>query len=165
MIEFKGKLAYQTVAWQLKWTEKYAGASLLIAGIIIVVDVFALIGAAFNLLEWSAFFSYFPFVIGTIILSIIIIIYEFKVAHKGENFATDVKIDGGMIYCERGYHFESYVAISEVKRVKENRSRTCYFIIYKNFACSIICQKNLLIEGTMEEFEELFIDKMPLKKK
>ena len=165
MIEFKGKLSYREVAWQLKWTEKYAGVGLLFAGVIIAIDIVSLICVALNLLELSDFMSYFPYVTGTIIISIILIIYQFMVFHKGENFSTDVKIDGEMIYCERGYHFEPYVTIpvSEVKKVKE--SKTCYYIIYKNFTRSIICQKDLITQGSIEEFEEIFKDKLiPAKK-
>ena len=40
----------------------------------------------------------------------------------------------------------------------------CYFISFKkNFTGSIICQKNLIVKGTLEDFENLFKGKIVRK--
>ena len=41
----------------------------------------------------------------------------------------------------------------------------CYYIIYGDMDNSIVCQKNLLVEGSIEEFEELFRGKIIKDKK
>ena len=40
----------------------------------------------------------------------------------------------------------------------------CYYVIYADLNNCIICQKDLLKEGTLEEFEEIFKDKLVLRK-
>ena len=41
----------------------------------------------------------------------------------------------------------------------------CYYLIYADINNCIVCQKNLLVEGTIEEFEELFQGKIVRKDK
>ena len=53
--------------------------------------------------------------------------------------------------------------IKKIKKVLE--AEDCYYIIYGDMDNSIVCQKNLLVEGSIEEFEELFRCKIIKDKK
>jgi len=52
--------------------------------------------------------------------------------------------------------------IDQVKRVRDDGKY--YSIIYADISNAIICQKSLLVEGTLEEFEALFEGKIVRKK-
>lgn len=52
--------------------------------------------------------------------------------------------------------------ISKIKRIEDQGD--WYYITFKgDFTENIICQKNLITQGTIEEFEELFKDKIVRK--
>lgn len=166
MIEFKGKLSYREVAWQLKWTEKYAIPGLSCAGITVAINLLAAICVIARCMDVTFLWQTLIWSTMLIPLAVIVLLVCFT-ANRFGNFATEVTIDKEGIHCERGYHYEPYVTIpiSAVKKVKENRRKTCYYIIYKNFSRSIICQKDLITKGTIEEFEEIFKDKLISTKK
>lgn len=52
--------------------------------------------------------------------------------------------------------------IKKIKKVLDEGD--CYYIIYGDINNSIVCQKDLLKEGTIEEFEALFQGKIVRKK-
>lgn len=52
--------------------------------------------------------------------------------------------------------------MDQVKRVRDDGKY--YSIIYADISNAIICQKSLLVEGTLEEFEALFEGKIVRKK-
>lgn len=49
-------------------------------------------------------------------------------------------------------------AKKKIKKVLD--AGDCYYLIYADINNCIVCQKNLLVEGTIEEFEELFQGKI-----
>lgn len=51
--------------------------------------------------------------------------------------------------------------LKKIKRVLDEGD--CYYIIYSDLNNCIICQKNLLIEGSIEEFEKIFQNKIKRK--
>ena len=53
--------------------------------------------------------------------------------------------------------------LKKVKKILD--AQNCYYIIYADINNSIVCQKDLLVEGTIEEFEELFAGKIRRKNK
>ena len=53
--------------------------------------------------------------------------------------------------------------IKKIKKVLDYED--CYYVIYGDMNNSIVCQKDLLTEGTIEEFEALFQGKIIRKKK
>ena len=53
------------------------------------------------------------------------------------------------------------IAVAETKRIIDYGD--CYHIRYKRFKAPIICQKNLLKEGSLEDFERIFSDKIVRK--
>ena len=53
--------------------------------------------------------------------------------------------------------------IKKIKKVLDDKD--CYYVIYGDMNNSIVCQKNLLTEGSIEEFEALFQGKIIRKKK
>ena len=52
--------------------------------------------------------------------------------------------------------------IKKIKKVLDDED--CYYVIYGDINNSIVCQKDLLIEGTIEEFEALFQARIVRKK-
>lgn len=71
-----------------------------------------------------------------------------------------VEIEPDWLRCDRPYHGAPYVTmpVKDVKRVLDYGE--CYYIIYTDMGQAIICQKDLLREGTLEEFEEIFAGKI-----
>ena len=71
-----------------------------------------------------------------------------------------VEIEPDRLRCDRPYHGAPYVTmpVKDVKRVLDYGE--CYYIIYTDMGQAIICQKDLLREGTLEEFEEIFAGKI-----
>lgn len=53
--------------------------------------------------------------------------------------------------------------IKKIKKILDYED--CYYVIYGDMNNSIVCQKDLLTEGTIEEFEALFQGKIIRKKK
>lgn len=53
--------------------------------------------------------------------------------------------------------------IKKIKKVLDDKD--CYYVIYGDMNNSIVCQKDLLTEGSIEEFEALFQGKIIRKKK
>ena len=53
--------------------------------------------------------------------------------------------------------------IKKIKKVLDDED--CYYVIYGDMNNSIVCQKDLLTEGSIEEFEALFQGKIIRKKK
>ena len=53
--------------------------------------------------------------------------------------------------------------IKKIKKVLDYED--CYYVIYGDMNNCIVCQKDLLTEGTIEEFEALFQGKIIQKKK
>ena len=157
MIKFKGKLSYREVAWQMKWTEKYARPGIACAGTAVAINLLAAICVIARCMDITFLWKTLIWSTMLIPMAVIILLVRFT-ANRFSNFATEVTIDKEEIHCERGYHFEPYatIPISTVKK----QTKTCYYIIYKNFSRSIICQKDLLKEETLEDFEELFKDKI-----
>ena len=71
-----------------------------------------------------------------------------------------LEIEPDRLGCDRPYHGAPYVTmpVKDVKRVLDYGE--CYYIIYTDMGQAIICQKDLLREGTLEEFEEIFAGKI-----
>lgn len=53
--------------------------------------------------------------------------------------------------------------VSDVKQVKEYRDFYAITFRFGNLSNTFICQKDLLVKGTLDEFDELFIEKLVLK--
>lgn len=51
--------------------------------------------------------------------------------------------------------------IKKIKKILDEGD--CYYVIYSDLDNCIVCQKNLLIEGTIEEFEKIFQNKIKRK--
>lgn len=73
-----------------------------------------------------------------------------------ENHPTEIEIVDGVIYTTLKNGNTVSKDVSDVKKVIDMGD--CYFILFallpKNFSC--LCQKDLLVEGTLEDFEQLF---------
>lgn len=53
--------------------------------------------------------------------------------------------------------------LSDVKQVKEYLDFYAIIFRFGNLSNTFICQKDLLVKGTLDEFDELFIEKLVLK--
>lgn len=99
------------------------------------------------------------------VLGIFVIFIPTRIIDTSRGRATTIEIDNTRIRCERPYHGLPFVEISinEVKKVIDYGE--CYFIIYTDVAQAIVCQKDLIKEGTLEEFEALFEGKIKRRKR
>lgn len=75
-----------------------------------------------------------------------------------ENHPIQIEIMDGVIYTTLKNGRTLSRDVADVKKVIDTGN--CYFILFallpKNFSC--LCQKDLLVEGTLEDFEHLFKD-------
>ena len=53
--------------------------------------------------------------------------------------------------------------ISDIKQVKEYLDFYAISFRLGNLSNTFICQKDLLVKGTLDEFDEMFIEKLVLK--
>ena len=158
MVEFKGNVAPKNVGKQLKLTSRMLGLS-----IIIICAVLSFIALILVVSGVGTFEGMKEAIIScgvTICLGILVIFIPMCIMDTTRGRATTVEIDETRIRCERPYHALPFVEISiyEVKRVYDYGE--CYYIIYTDMAQAIICQKDLLKQGTLEEFEALFEGKI-----
>ena len=147
MIEFKGELTGQCKEYVLKTERKNS----LIGGaaVAVVFSTFTIILALFYDLRYLAAVPLLclfaiPFAIppskksyGNILPTQVIIDVEEGLTSKGENFSLDNDLENvtKVIDFGEGYH-----------------------ICFSNRNNRFVCQKSLITQGTLEEFEELFKD-------
>lgn len=103
--------------------------------------------------------------ISTIIITVMAIIF-FIAPQPSNCFRIDwnytVSIDNGEI---RKVQFQQPDVVKEVKKIKKViDDGKWYAVIYSGLSNAIICQKDLLVEGTLEEFETLFEGKIKRRK-
>ena len=72
-------------------------------------------------------------------------------------FVAKITIEDERVIYEHGNVYNSY-DISEVIEVIEYQEY--YHILFNNFNKNYVCQKDLLTQGTIEEFEALFEGKI-----
>ena len=66
--------------------------------------------------------------------------------------------DEYIVYTHTGY--EEYRSINDVKNIKDHGDFYEFNFYFGKGSDKFICQKNLLTHGTLEDFEELFEDKI-----
>ncbi len=116
--------------------EKSAGFPLLMSGIIVLVGVIL------------SCFSPFP-----------------SRTHRFDCFYTIVIANGEIeeTRCDKqGKQSTFKIEIERIKKVIDNGE--WYAIIFRGLSNAIICQKELLVEGTLEEFETAFQNKLKCRK-
>lgn len=102
-----------------------------------------------------------------ILISIMIIFKPVKDYHGKSDGYMKIEVDESRIRVDQPYFigrpFFEISTFTDVRKLVEYDDY--YYIYYKNSSIPIICQKNLLIEGTLEEFEKVFSCKIVRKNK
>lgn len=160
MIEFRGELSEKCKAVYLKRLQKLNAILSISTGIITDIP-FVLIG--YFLMETLREVSYVLFCVAVCWLLIMILnsipfINSQEKALEG-NIPECVTIKDGKVKKEgRGRGNYGIREIKNVKKVIDEGEwyQIIFYFPYKLAEC--ICQKDLIVEGTIEEFEELFQD-------
>lgn len=101
------------------------------------------------------------------LLSILVFFKPVKDYYGKLDGYTKIEVDESRIRVDQPYFigrpFFEISTFTDVRKLVEYDDY--YYIYYKNSSIPIICQKNLLIEGTLEEFEKVFSCKIVRKNK
>ena len=106
-------------------------------------------------------------VVFLILIGLLIIFKPVKDYHGKSDGYTKIEVDESRIRVDQPYFigrpFFEISTFTDARKLVEYDDY--YYIYYKNSSIPIICQKNLLIEGTLEEFEKVFSCKIVRKNK
>ena len=158
MLIFRGNVSPKNITKQIKRTSLIVGLS-----VISVCFIGVLILLVWSLVDGGNFEETRGAMIAggvSCLLGIFVIFIPTRMIDTSRGRATTIEIDKTRVRCESPYHALPFVEISmyEVKKVIDYGE--CYFIIYTDVAQAIVCQKDLIKEGTLEEFEALFAGKI-----
>ncbi len=104
--------------------------------------------------DWIAIFAILPFVM----LVLFSLIRPSKKSY-GMIFPNRIVIKNSVIISE-GKKFCYECPISEIKKIIDMGEWYHIFFNFKYRNKRFICQKDLIIEGSIEKFEEIFVDKI-----
>lgn len=154
MIEFYGPLSDTNLIEINKRKNKNA-AAILFVFLVIISTVTIVLGV----LKFVAFYYFLCMTIGFALISILI----FVVPAKSVVFRLPLKIvitPQYVSYEVIGTEISKKKSITSVKKVV--KFGDLYYIIFKfgDYNNSWICQKNLIVKGTIEEFEKMFEGKI-----
>lgn len=147
MIEFRGELSYECKNYLLKVSKKM---NLIVAVCVIVPFIIANILIAI-LLDWIYIIFLPALIIG------IIIFWQAKVPAKayGSLFPTAIILEDDNLYCE----LEGFTFVRNISNIKKVIDYGTFYHIVFHFPkkyINFICEKKLIINGTIEEFERMF---------
>lgn len=160
MIEFYGEIADKIRIRIMKKRNKHFAILALLFTIISVIAtiIFAIINDSI----------YISFLICSLILLFVSIFFfispTFEKTQRFKNikWIYRVQIDEDEInYINLQFNQKEIIPLLKIKKVIDEGD--CYHIVYSEYSNSIICQKDLITEGTIEEFEEIFKDKIVRK--
>lgn len=157
MIEFYGALSYECKVDCAKRVAKNDGIIWLIATIIIGVAAIT-VGIIKNVLIYSVILT---------VLFIVVTIVSFIPSKRLLNYKIPIQliIENGIITRKVVGSKKQFATkrISQIKKVIDNGD--WYFLIFRfgNMNDLWVCQKNLMIKGTSDEFEKLFEGKIVYK--
>lgn len=143
MIEFKGEISKRSKKILLKKQMGY-GVFAMMMLLAITVPPVVLLAVYVNL-----FYLYFLLIL--VFSGLVLLLNPLY----SVNPPSQVEIEDGVIYITCGYGVKSRDLI-DVKKVIDYGE--CYYIAFHSahLHLSCICQKDLIVQGTIEEFEELF---------
>lgn len=155
MIKFCGELSHNSKMFLIKLEKRTLLLSALIVDLIASIPIILLT----IYFDWVFALAFFP-------LFIIMLIPIMPLNEKRCNliFPKTIFIKEDIIIC-KGKGFEVSNQVDVVKKIIDNGD---WYQIYFKFpykSLRYLCQKNLLTEGSLEEFEELFKDKIVKLKK
>ncbi|MDE6677106.1 MAG: hypothetical protein K2K12_05290 [Clostridia bacterium] len=161
MVTFIGNITPKNIRKQTKRTTCLAGGSILaICGGVVLFCAILFLTRVFQLehIQKIAIPT-----LCAIVVSIILLIVPISDKNDIKGHGVSIEIDETRVRCNRPHHALPFVEISinEVKRVLDYGE--CYYLIYTSINQAIICQKDLLKQGSLEEFEALFQGKIKRK--
>lgn len=148
MIKFEGSLSGKCKDVVLK---EYTKSNLLYVGMVLITGVPAAIGIS-NFFEWWTLLISLPCVLLMCAMIIVNIV-------KGQSLPAYIQISNGSIHAKyrNGEYDWSFDDVSSVDDIGE-----WYVINMPNVRPiqKLVCQKDLLTQGTLEDFESLFVTKI-----
>lgn len=152
MIEFKGYLIGNALKYYCNIMVKYMQKLILFS----LIPALVLLMVAFYLI-FKVNVLYPEIIISEIILVIIAIMIPKLLMKIKKNTFIRIYIEYDAIVCESGSSTESRF-IENIKEVIDYSEY--YVLIFSNYRIPFICQKDLLTQGSLEEFENLFAGKI-----
>ena len=158
MIEFSGEISDKVQLKVSHKSDREVGLLMLpvFAIVTIATIILAVLGAKIN-----SYVSYIePLILDVIILILIVISLISPFPKKyilRKKWVSSVIIDNDNVnYTKSG--IKNIIPLTKVKKVLEDED--CYYIIINSFNRSIICEKALLKQGSLSDFEKLFESKL-----
>ncbi len=162
MIRFCGKIKNQIQIKILNLYSKQATIMFVVLGVILeTLGISVAIG--FN--EKNMLLEFFIFGLIIIVFIVIFILTNRKTKIKIE-WDFDIIIENEMITINCRHQINGVIATKPIKKIKKVVDFGEYYYLYVcrwDASNGIICQKDLLIEGSLEEFEKLFEGKIQRK--
>lgn len=162
MIRFCGKIKNQIQIKILNLYSKQATIMFVVLGVILeTLGISVAIG--FN--EKNMLLEFFIFGLIIIVFIVIFILTNRKTKIKIE-WDFDIIIENEMITINCRHQINGIIATKPIKKIKKVVDFGEYYYLYVcrwDASNGIICQKDLLIEGSLEEFEKLFEGKIQRK--
>ena len=147
MITFKGKPSGETK----KYIEKKSGKQLLIvAAISCVLGAAAFISMGFKN----------PFFFIMAVPSALFFVFSIVLVKKGIVMPVEVQIDGRFIRYRNEKDVTGFFELADVAKVVDMGEFYCFERASGLPAGMFACQKDLVVEGTLEDFEKIFEGKI-----
>lgn len=154
MIEFKGYLTGNALKCLHK---RYFNTSIIYASFLYLLAMTVMVFIFFNVVElWVMISTIVPFYF----IACILIPFLAIKANKNKIVPQRISINDDIILCITDEHGADS---RKIERIKEVRNYDEYYtIIFKGLDILpyFICQKDLLIKGSIDEFEALFAEKL-----
>lgn len=162
MIEFFGVLSYETKLEVAKLKSKISGNIFLVVTILtpIITSLATIFNGNFKKV-------WYLILILTIIFVFITVLMYYVPTKRVDSFKikTKVQIENGNIL-QIVEELNTFL-VKPISKVKKVIDYGCFYAIIFNMGDitnAFICEKQLLIKGTLKDFEELFKDKLESKK-
>lgn len=169
MIIFQGQVDLSVNILRKKRMNRKMGVMIISAGLLILALAFSVVFWWFpqEPKDLKFLFEMALWVVFLILIGLLIIFKPVKDYHGKSDGYMKIEVDESRIRVDQPYFigrpFFEISTYTDVRKLVEYDDY--YYIYYKNSSIPIICQKNLLVEGTLEEFEKVFSCKIVRKNK
>lgn len=155
MIVFSGVVSDEIQAKTLKRRERHSFQLFAVCSIILII----ISGILWFLLNWDIT----EWIVLTGLLIVVILLLKLSCRQKVSfHWEYHIIIDETAIKVMSPLWSKPfYKPLNKIKKVLDEGD--CYYIIYSDINNCIICQKNLIIEGSLQDFEKLFENKISRK--
>lgn len=161
MIKFEGKLSDECVLYRTKYSERIViivGLILAVIGLTLGLILYIILGHRDTETKEMIFWA------GLLVLIVLIFVIDIvKYKKPRVDIYIELTIGNGVIEYTSGPFAPEKVQVSKVKKVLCIGERY-YIVAHGDVSTSMMAEKSLLKEGTIEEFEALFADKLVRKK-